>query len=221
MSRNTDASNVSRREFLTAAGTVAAVTSLPVEKTSSLVPAPVPPAPAVPADYIVKVDAKTKPFSYVDGAGKPAYHLNVSVAAGSRVAWQATSPHSNKHCVAILFPKETPLVDTTTGRPLYAVLWSEIEESSGPTYYSVDPDASGHYEYTVVVFDRESGATQSDDPKMIVGSGNLELKVELTSVLGELREVQKALSGKPSVEKQAGEIESVERKLEGIIKTLK
>jgi hypothetical protein len=216
MSRNPDPTNVSRREFLAAAGTVAAASSLPVEKTSRVVPVPTP----APADYLVKVDARTKPFSYLDGGGKPAYHLNVGVAAGSRVAWQATSVHSNKHCVAIIFPKETPLVDTN-GRPLYAVLWSEIEESSGPTYYNVDPDAAGHYEYTVVVFDRESGTTQSDDPKMIVGSGSLELAVELKSALSQLIEVRKALSGKSGLGKEASEIESVEHTLEVIIKTLK
>jgi hypothetical protein len=56
---------------------------------------------------------------------------------------------------------------------------------------------------------------------MIVGSGSLELAVELKSALSQLIEVRKALSGKSGLGKEASEIESVEHTLEVIIKTLK
>jgi hypothetical protein len=218
MSRNRDASNLNRRAFLAVAGSVVATSSIGGEKASSYVHAPIPTGPPAPVNYIVSVDATTYPFSYLDGNGNKVYHL--TVAAGSKVAWQAKTSNPNKHCVAILFPKESPIVDTNL-RPLYALLWSEMEESSGPNYFSVDPDASGAYEYTVVVFDRQSGTTQRDDPKMIVGSGNQELREQVASARSELQDVHKELLGKANVETQVKEIGTIEAKLTAIIDELK
>jgi hypothetical protein len=217
MSKNPDASNVSRRDFLAAAGTVAAAGSLAVGKNSALAQALPPPANT----YHVAIDATQFPFSYTTDVPTPntsAYQLYVT--PGSTVAWIPKTAHSNKHCVAILFPNETPLVDAN-GRPLYAVLWSEMEDGTNQTLQTIDKNASGTYEYTVVVFDRESGKTSRDDPKIIVGSGMAIAKADLTSALAEIKKAKALLSGKPTVERQTAQIASIEHELAEVIEQLK
>jgi hypothetical protein len=58
--------------------------------------------------------------------------------------------------------------------------------------------------------------TVSDDPKIIVGSGNLDAKAELIEAAGELK--QAALSSPPA---QREKIRSIENKLEELIEDLK
>lgn len=206
MPRNSNASNVSRRQFLAVASSVAAVSSLAIAKASSLAPPP----PDDPSVYPVIIDVTTNPISY-SVAGHHAYRLNPD--RGDRVTWTAktTGP---KHHLAILFLKETPLVDANN-RLLYAVHGSEIEEAGGGIGGTIDNDASGTYEYYVAVFDNATNLTYTDDPKIIVGTGNAE--AEITLALGDLKRAEAKLSSKPKQQKQ---IESIEHELEHLVNDL-
>jgi plastocyanin len=203
MPRNSNASNVSRRQFLAVASSVAAVSSLAVAKASSL-------EPPSPEDPSVVIDITTSPISY-SVAGHHAYRLNAD--PGDRVTWTAktTGP---KHHLAILFLKETPLVDASN-RPMYAVHGSEIDEAGSGIGGTIDNDALGTYEYYVAVFDNATNLTYTDDPKIIVGTGNAEAQINLAR--GDLKRAEAQLSSKPKQQKQ---IESIEHELEHLVNDL-
>jgi hypothetical protein len=164
------------------------------------------------SSYTVIIDAGAIPISYkrVDSSGKVhnAYRLNVK--PNDKVSWQM-KPGSTQHAT-VLFIRDTPLVDASNNNnPLYAV------DSLNAVVGSVEPDASGIYEYYVAVFDPATNKTYTDDPKIIVGSGNIivavELEPALSRILGEVKEL------KPSSD-QRKRVESIEDNLETLIKKL-
>ena len=184
MSRKFDVSDVNRRQFLAVAGGAAAASSLSAGKGLNLANA----AATPPINYPVTIDARTTPFAYsttVPVASTPAYHLHLA-SANSTVTFTAITSGANQHSAAIFFPTDTPFVDKN-GRPMYAFTWSQTEEST-LAVLSVDPDASGPFEYRVVVFDKLTGTTVSEDPKIIVGSGNF----ELSEIIEKLERIKKA-----------------------------
>lgn len=61
MSTNSDTCSVSRRQFLAAAGSIAAASSFAVGKDSDSAQTPV---PIIPVDYVVTVVVKTTPPTY-------------------------------------------------------------------------------------------------------------------------------------------------------------
>jgi len=205
-----EASNVSRRQFLAVAGSVAAANSFAVGKDSGSAQA-LPPAPS-PADPLVTIDITTAPISY-SVSGHNAYRLKVK--AGDSVKWQAKTT-SAKHRVTILFLKDTPFSDGSK-KPLYAFHGSEVDESGSGIGGTIDDDASGTYEYYVAVFDDKTNLTYTDDPKIIVGSGN-DAAAEITLALDDLKRADAQLSSKPKLQKQ---IESIEHELEHLIDELK
>jgi plastocyanin len=208
MSIDSDASSVNRREFLALASSAAAAGALSVGKPSGLVPSPLPP----PTPYSVTIDITTSPISYSVG-GHHAYRLKVN--AGDSVTWKAKTNGSTHH-LAILFLKETPLSDASN-QPLYAVHGSEVEETGSGIGGTIDSDASGTYEYYVAVFDGVTKKTYTDDPKIIVGTGNLEAEAELALALDDLKTAGTKLSSKP---KQRQQLESIERELEHLMNEL-
>ena len=220
MSINCDASNVSRRQFLAAAGSVAAASSFALGKDSgSAQSTPSPPPIPPPVVHNVTIDVTKKPISYsVGNPAANAYHLQVN--PNEVVTWTAvTSSPNPKHCVAIFFQKETPLADTNI-RPVRTLLWSERDETPNGPPVTIDPDASGIYEYSVAVLDEGTQTTYTDDPRIIVGTGNFEARTTITSALDELRKAAEVAERKrePELGKQ---IESVEKKLERAIDELK
>jgi hypothetical protein len=209
MSTDSDASSVSRRQFLAVASGVAAAGSISVGKVLASPPAPTPPPP--PADYPVTVDVTKNPISYTAN-GHNAYRLRPKV--GKTITWAAKTSGA-QHRLTVLFVKETPLIDANNN-PLYAVHSSDSDPGVVGT---IDPDASGTYEYYVAVFDDVTHSTYTDDPKIIVGSGNIvtpaELEPELNEVLGKVKELTSSRAD------QRKKVEAIEDKLEALIKELK
>jgi plastocyanin len=212
MSRNPDTSKVSRRRFLAAAGSVAAASSFATGKDTESVPAL--PPPTAPTAYDVTIDVTRSPISYSYPSltvPQPAYRLKVKT--GDTVTWTAKSP-GPKHCVSIVFKKDTPLIDRN-GRPIYTLLWSErIETPKGPQV-TVDPDAAGIYEYSVAVLDEGTQVSYTDDPKIIVGSGGLDGEAQLTLAKEALKD---AAQLEPA---RRGEIENIEKQVEHVLSELK
>lgn len=212
MSMNSDASNVSRRQFLAAAGSVAAASSFALGKDSGSAQSPPPP----PVVYKVTIDVTKAPISYSmtdpNGVVHNAYRLRAET--GDKVTW-TVKPSKTQYHVSILFLKETPLNDTN-GNPTYTVLGSD--QTTIPPMV-IDKDASGTYEYYVGVVDDYTKQTYSDDPKIIVGTGNFEARATITSALDELRKTAEDVERKREHELEK-QIESVEKKLERAIDEL-
>lgn len=210
MSDNSDTSNVCRRRFLALAGSVAAASAFAAGKDAESTP-PLPP-PATP--YDVTIDVTTNPISYsykiLSGPPQPAYRLKVK--EGDTVTWTVKSP-GPRHCAAIVFKKDTPLIDRN-GRPMYTVLWSErVETPKGPQVI-IDPDATGLYEYSVAILDEGTQVNYTDDPKIIVGSGGLSGEAQLALAKEALRD---AAQLEPS---RRREIENIEKQVEHVIDEL-
>jgi hypothetical protein len=213
MSRNSDTTNVSRREFLAAAGTIAATNSFAVRKITN----PDPNSPPPPASYVVTIDATTTPISYrfPDSTGVAHNANRMKVNASDKVAWIAKTPSPNHHAVTLFFLKETPLVDATANnKPIYALYWTESQESPSGIGGTIDPDGSGTYECYVAVVDTKTNQIYIDDPKMIVGSGNFELMVELSQ---EVKKLGPVANECPS---QSKDIRRIQENLQGIISKL-
>jgi hypothetical protein len=185
MTINSDDSNVSRRSFLVGAGTVAAASSFAVAG----VPVEGKAAPAATPTYTLTIDVTKNPIAYgaVDNHGNSTNGYKLRVFPGDSVSFKAVSSGKNRHFAAIVFLADTPFTDSVTGRPVNALIWSEGDEAN-PSVLNVDADALGNYEYRVVVFDKESGAGYTEDPKIIVGTGGL----VISKVLKELDEIAEA-----------------------------
>jgi hypothetical protein len=212
MSENSVTSRVSRRRFLTVAGTVAAASSLGSGTASAV--AQQAPTPPISVDYPVTIDvAADNTLSYKVG-GKSADPLNIN--ANQTVTWKV---NGTKYHLTILFKKKkTPLVDPN-GKPLNAVHGSEQDEGTLKVGGKIGGGAKGHsYKYAVAVFDDVTNETYSDDPKIIVGTGLEDAKEELASALDEVKEAEVALSDRPKQREQA---KSIENQLEHLIADLK
>jgi hypothetical protein len=195
-------SDVSRREFLAVAGSVGAATAV------------APKASSAAADFVVTVDVTKTPFVYSCPQSPDPYNLYVDLTTAKTVSWKAVSQGSN-HAVGIFFPKETPFLDPS-GRPMYALLWSEREENANPIIAKFDLYASGKYEYRVAVFDKQTGTTHSEDPRIIVGSGGIELGNKLNEIRGELESLKQSSNS----EEVKHELKTIEDKLSRIIASL-
>lgn len=208
MSTNSESPNVSRRAFVTTVARVAATTTLIMSKAEGLVSPP----PAAP-DYPVMIDVTKNPISYSAG-GKHAYRLHVK--AGSSITWTAVTSQKNHH-LAILFLKETPLVDKS-GNPVYALQGSDAEEAGSGIGAGIDGEASGEYEYYVAVFDDATKTAYTDDPKIIVGSGGVSAAQDVSSALEDLRRANPRLLNEPKLHEEA---ESIEQRLQDLLQKLK
>jgi hypothetical protein len=164
------------------------------------------------SSYTVTIDAAAIPISYkiVDSSGKVHNAYRLRVKPNDKVSWQM-KPGSAQHAT-VLFIRDTPLVDVNnSNNPLFAV------DSLNAVVGSVEPDASGIYEYYVAVFDPATNKTYTDDPKIIVGSGNIVVAADLESVLNKVLIEVKEL--KPSSD-QRKRVESIEDNLKTLIKQL-
>lgn len=163
--------------------------------------------------YTVTIDATTTPISYtfVDSAGAVHNAYRLKVKPNEKVRWKTKSGGAQH--ATVLFIGETPLVDASNNNnPIFAV------DTSNVVVGSVEQDASGIYEYYVAVFDPATNKTYTDDPKIIVGSGNIvvaaELELTLKKVLVEVKELN------PSSSDERRRVESIEDNLETLIKQL-
>lgn len=213
MPRNSDASNVSRRQFLTVAGTLAATGHLFVGKASSAVPATT--ARRTKANHVVTIDVTKKPIAYSTPELPDASTLPVS--ATEVVTWKANTPGS-KHHLALLFYPDTPFIDKN-GDPVFAFHGSENEEGNGiGINASIDPKASGWYDYCVAVWDESKMKTYTDDPTIIIGDGKLSAKAARAKLIAAQKELKRVAQTYPPVSEQ---IKSIESELQKIIDELK
>jgi hypothetical protein len=201
MSRNSDVSNVSRRQFLAAAGTVAAASSFAVGKDSDSAQT-TPPLP--PADYVVTIDVTTKPISYSarDGQGNVVNMSNngLMVNPNDSVTWKVHS-RRKKYSLTIGFfnTTTTPLMDASNN-PLYSVSGTEADEGTKKIGGMIEPNATGTYKYSVRGKD-DAGTPFPDDPTIIVGK--LSPRAKLIEAKGELKQVEDKIK---SIEEELGVI---------------
>jgi hypothetical protein len=208
MSKRRDASNVSRRQFLAVAGSVAAASSLTFGRDTN---SALPPAPVPVATHPVKISTATKPLSYTTPTIPDASILHVK--RGETVAWSATP--TTQYRVAILFFPNTPFTDPH-GNHLYAFEGPDSDAGNGKIGGTISgPD--GTYPYCVAIFDDASVLTYTDDPKIVVGDGD-DARAEIASALADLKDANAKLSSRP---KEREQIEAVEHKLEHLVNEFK
>src|SRR6266481_5615502 len=148
MFKNADASNVSRRHFLTVAGGVAAAGSLVSGKESAL--ALVPSDPMTSVHYLVTIDVRSGSISYA--VSPPIDPHNMHVHTVDEIKWQVKSAGPNpQHKAAILFIATTPFADPT-GHPTHTFQWSEQDDATGG-FGGGQAQLHGSHEYCVAVFD--------------------------------------------------------------------
>jgi len=169
------------------------------------------------ANYDVTIDVTTVPisYSYTDeksGELQSAYRL--PVAGKDTVSWRVKIADSNPHCLTIVFTSATPLADAENGRPVFTVLGTESEGTGGEINALIDAEASGTFEYNVVVFDRKTKKRYMDDPRIIVGTGGITAAAQIREVLRELKGIERS---DPTLTKK---INSIKRRLENVINEL-
>lgn len=143
----------------------------------------------MPAKYAVTIDTTKGSFDYyyVDAQGNQHECRNLNVTARDTVSFTAKTPGNKPHCAAICFLGQTPFIDQN-GIAIYALLWSEQDETN-PQELTVE-GALASYEYRVVVFDRGTGKGKTDDPKVIIGTGGLGLRLkELELIEEEIKKI--------------------------------
>ena len=203
--------NVSRRQFLAAASSVAVASSVASTKGSSFAQS----APAPAPDHLVTIDIVTTPNKISYWVGNPPKDASsLQVKSGESVMWQAKT-HGPSHRLTILFVKNTPFTDTGGGA-VYAFEGSETDELKG-IGGNIGQVPSYTYKYSVAVFDHATHQTHTDDPKIIVGKGD-GAREQLDLALEDLKNTDAKLSGKPNEQKQ---LKSIERELEHLIDELK
>ena len=205
MSINSDASSVSRRQFLAVAGTAVAGSSFVVGEDSASAQAR--PRPLTSGPYTVTIDVTTTPISYtaVDGHNQPVTmsHNGLMVQPGDRVTWKVKTAGGKYHLTIIFLT--TPLLDASNSA-LYAVSGTESDEGTNKIGGVIARNASGSFKYSVRAVDDTTGLPHPDDPTIIVG--RLDPREQLEQAKRELGEVR-------------GRIESIEQELGVVIEELK
>jgi hypothetical protein len=170
MSRNPDACNVSRRQFLAAAATIAAASSFAVGKDSDSAQTT---GPMAPVDYVVTVvvvDKKPNKYRARDGDGPVTLDSNngLQVSRNDTVAWEVENASRKYHLtIGFLKTPTTPLVDEN-GDSLYAVSGTEADQGTKKLWGRIGPSTpKGTYRYYVRADD--TNGPHPDDPTIIVG----------------------------------------------------
>ena len=206
MTGNSEATNVSRRQFLAVAGSIAAASSFVFGKDGS--PSQSSTSPAA-AGHVVIIKVVNNTIQY--DVSPPQDPKNLRVNNGDDIKWDVRLPLRPGYRIAILFIGTTPFA----GANGHAFQWSETEGAGGG--YGVGPARyAGDHEYCVALYDKGTGALYLDDPKIIVGRGNCEdAKEELVKAEGELK---KAASSDHNLE---GRIGSIKKEVRNLIDDLK
>jgi hypothetical protein len=182
---SSDASNVSRRQFLAVAGSVAAASSLAAgSDVESGKPSPVQRAAV---HYLVTIDVTKSPICYTakntdTNTSVPMPYNSLTVSNGDEVKWQAiTSGTHPRYRAGIHFTTPSPFT-------VPEIKWSENAPMGGIT----QAPAPGDYYYSVGVFDHLNHEIYVDDPKIIVGGSTplQQAEVELGEVEEKIKSVQ-------------------------------
>jgi hypothetical protein len=200
MSKKSDESNVSRRQFLAAAGTVATAGSFAVGTNSDLAQAS--PNPSTPGPYRVTVVVDSNgniTYTATDGADKPVLADELETVPGDLVRWKAHIA-SNKYRLTIMMFFKTPLEDGASF-PLYVVSGTEADGAADKIGAKIGAGASGRYKYFVRVVDHGSGKPYLDDPTIIVGR-DFSAREIVEQAKGELADVRQTIK---SIEGELGE----------------
>jgi hypothetical protein len=189
MSTQPDVSNVSRRQFLSVAGSVAAASSLAMGKHSE---SPQTPSALVqPVHYLVTIDVTSGSISYSAQNKDTSQAVSMpnnclTVNKGDEVKWQAktASPH----------PQYRASIRFTTTSPFSVpeFKWSENQFGGGNTL------TAGTYYYCVGVFDKVKHEIYADDPKIIVG-GTFDARAKVEEAERELGEVKEKIGSIESI----------------------
>jgi hypothetical protein len=201
MQMNSKSLRITSMRFLTLAFSMAAGASFAVGQSS----------------HTVTIDVTTSLMSYsesINGVGQPGSAYRLYAENGDSVLWKAKTPGNAHYSAMIFFPKETPFADKTSGRPITSLVWSDRVPNS-PEGYVVEQ--SGTYKYYVAVYDEDHQKPYSDDPKIIVGNGNMEATAQIRSAIDDLKQAYTELSRKPKLQEQANRIEAIKNELQHIL----
>jgi hypothetical protein len=196
MSKNSDVSNISRRRFLAAAGTVAAANSLVAGKAVSTernTAQPVP--PPSPDSYLVTITVRNGSFSYEysknNGPSVQMPNKSLTVNRHDQVEWQASVEGSHRHHGKVRFTGGSPFNNNE-------FKWTENHKGGGPITTSILDE----YYYCVGIHDDDVGDVHPDDPKIIVGGRGPE--AQLHQAESELRAVQDKIKSVIGLLEKAG-----------------
>ena len=209
MSGNSDGLNVGRRGFI--AGSVTAAGYLTVGKNSGLGEAPAPPVRQT-WEIIMTPDPVTKKIKY-DSNPWQADAKNLKVSVKELVRWRAHTSGAHHHLV-IMLKTVTPFVDDMSLGRVYGFYGSDADETGTTsdigkgTHIGAVLSAVYEFEYSVLIFDEDSGKTYVEDPKIIIATVSVNAEV----IREELIETHEELKGIVS------ELGSIEEKLGRLIK---
>jgi hypothetical protein len=190
MPRNLDVPNINRRRFLAVAGSVAAASSLAVGQNVD--PPQSSPLTATPVHYVVTIDVASGSVIYSVSPPTVDPH-NMCVTDVDEIKWKVISAGpSPRHLVAIQFLITTPFVGAH-GHPVSSFQWSEKDDATAVGFGGGLAQTIGTHEYCVAVYDEVAHKLYLDDPKIIVGTGHLDVKRKVIEAERGVREAREKL----------------------------
>ena len=217
MSKHSDVSNVTRRDFLVGAGSLATTGYLVIGGAPS--DAATPSAQSGSPDHVMTFDVTQTPIACIIEPSQPEPDLCVlTVNPKEVVCWKAKTA-KKKHHLAVLFADRTPFVDKD-GDKVWAFHGTDIDEGNGiGRYASIDPSLSqgDYFEFSVGIWDENDAnkiKSYTGDPTIMIGKGGSHVAsaaAKLTAANGLL--MQAAAAYPP----ESDEIRSIEDKVTAVI----
>jgi hypothetical protein len=197
MPKPSDASDITRREFLVGAGTAVTTGYLVIGGPSSA--ATDPPFPPPPTDHEMTFDVTQNPLACgVDS--QPATQLcRLTVNKGEKVHFKAITVAKGKRHLAVLFTDKTPFVDKD-GDPVWAFHGSEGDEGNGigkDAVITSNPlmKPGDTFEFYVGVWDEDNAnktKTYTRDPTIIIGRGGTPIVIAIAKLSAAVGLIKKA-----------------------------
>jgi hypothetical protein len=224
MSRISDDSNVTRREFLVGAGTMVTTGYLVIGSPSTAAVARSFP-PRAP-DHVMTFDVTQTPIACINNPPQStgADPCVLSVNPKEVVHWRAiTSLIKHKHRLAVLFIDRTPFVDKD-GDKVWAFHGTDSDETNGiGRDASIDPTLQDgdYFEFSVAVWDEENAnkiRSYTGDPTIMIGKRDTLIASALAKLSAANGLLQKAAAAYPA---KSDDIKAIEDKLSPLIVQLK
>ena len=220
MSKSSNNSNVTRREFLAGAGTMVTTGYLIIGGPSTAAAAR--PFPPGPPDHIMTFDATQSPIACILSPPQPtgADPCVLTVKTKEVVHFRAiTSAIKHKHRLAVLFIDDTPFVDKD-GDKVWAIHGTDSDETNGIGKDAhIDPklQVGDYFEFSVGIWDEHDAnkiKSYTGDPTILIGKGGTLVASAIAKLTAANVLLQKAAVADPS---DSGEIKSIEDKVSALI----
>lgn len=222
MPKRSDVSNVTRREFLVGAGTVATTGYLVIGAPSSA--AVEPSFPPTAPDHVMTFDVSNNSINCIIDSQPPGSDCILTAKPNEVVNFKAITGPKGKRHLAILFIDRTPFVATGTTDEVLAFHGSEADEGNGiGKGASIKPNLSEGemFEFSVGVWDEANGnkiKSFTGDPTIIIGKGGSLLASAIAKLSAADGLLLKAAKADPI---DSNDIKKIEVQLASLIAKLK